>query len=484
MSEPPTLNFLEGTSRESWTSRMTRNLVTESLIDIDPKTYELAPALAERWLETENHHVTTFYLRPGVTFHDGSKFSARDVVATLDAVKDPRQNTSSVRAEFDALVSWRAIDAQTLELRWGRPSPFAMRALARLPILPAEALAKDWRALGAKPIGTGPYAVEAWERGQTLTLKRVDVARAFVDTIVFRFVKDHTIASGLFERGELDVLTNVQPSLWKELERSPSAITSTRRLKGIDNSYSYIAWNQAVPALADVRVRRALAHLYPTLAMNKTVDLGLEQPTTCPYWLPSESCDSSVQPISFSPEAARAELLDAGFTETDGVLSRDGQPLTLHFLMPATSVRLAKLTPMLQEQFRRIGAELIIETVDISHMAARVNARDFEVVSRVWTELDATQDQFLTFHSSQIDGGSNFVRYASPEADRLMESIRSEWDAPARHALERDLHRRLYEDQPYLFMTSRASLDLAKQRVHGLRPSPLWYDLRRVWVEH
>ena len=484
MSEPTTLNFLEGSSRESWTSRMTHRLVTESLLDIDRVTYELAPGLAERWLESENHHVTTFSLRAGVKFHDGSPFTASDVVATLDAVKDPKQNTAAARAGFGALSSWRALDPLTVQLRWSTPSPFALRELAKLPILPAKALASDWRALAEHPIGTGPYAVEAWERAQRLTLRRVDPARAHLETIVFRFVKDHIIATGLFERAELDVLTNVQPSVWRELERSPRAIAETVRLKGIDNSYSYIAWNQAVPALADVRVRRALAHLYPAHAMNKTVDLGLEQPTTCPFWLPSESCDSSVAAISFSAAEARAELLDAGFVDVEGLLSREGMPLRLHFLMPATSVRLAKLTPMLQEQFRRVGAELIVDTVDVSQMGARVNARDFEVVSRVMTELDAVQDQFATFHSSQIDGGANIVRYASPEADRLIEAIRTEWEPPARHALERDLHRRLAEDQPYLFMTSRSSLDLASRRVHGLTPSPLWYDLRVVWVEH
>ncbi len=485
MTEPGTLNFLEGAARESWTSRMTRNLVVESLLDIDPVSFDLVPSLAEAWVDRDDHHLTTLTLRSGVRFHDGAAFTSADVIAVLDAVKNPSKNTSSVRADFDELMSWKAVDAKTVELRWRNPSPFSLRALAKLPILPAAALAGDWAALSAKPIGTGPYTVEKWERGQSLTLKRVDASRGYLDAIVYRFVKDPTVASGLFDRGELDLMTNVQPTLWKELEHSPRAISELIRLKGVDNSYSYIAWNEAVPALADYRVRRALAHLYPREAIEKTVDLGLEQPTTCPFWYPSPSCDKTVEAISFSPEAARNELLDAGFVDSaEGVLTRDSKPLALHFLMPATSVRLAKVTPMLQDQFHRIGAELIIETVDVSHMSARVVARDFEVVSRVWTELDAVQDQLSTFHSSQIDGGANFVRYSSDRADALMQSIRMEWDTPQRQALERALHRQLYFDQPYLFMTSRASLDLAKRRVHGLTPSPLWYDLRRVWVEH
>ncbi len=484
MTEPTTLNFLEGPNRESWTSRLTAHLVTESLLDIDPTTSELVPGLAEKFVETEDHHVTTLTLRRGVRFHDQTEFGARDVVAVFDAVKDPAQNTASARGEFDELIAWRALDDSTVELRWRTPSVFALRALAKLPMLPAAALKTNWAGLASAPIGTGPFAVEAWARGQTLTLRKVnaDDPRALLDTIVFRFVKDSNVASGLFERGEVDLYTNVQPPLWKEVERTkpPDVVM----LRGVDNSYSYIAWNEAVPALADVRVRRALGHLYPTQLIEKTVDLGLEQPTTCPFWAQGPSCDPSVEPLTHSLDQARADLLDAGFHENEnGLLERDGVPLRLRFLMPATSVRLAKVVPLLQEQFRQVGAELTSETVDISHMGARVAARDFEVTSRVWTELDTVQDQFSTFHSSQVDGGANFVQYSSPATDALLLAIRQEWAPEKRHALERALHRQLYADQPYFFMTARSSFDLAKRRVHGLSPSPLWYDLRRVWVQ-
>ena len=77
----------------------------------------------------------------------------------------------------------------------------------------------------------------------------------------------------------------------------------------------------------------------------------------------------------------------------------------------------------------------------------------------------------------------NFAGYASPEVDTLLVKIRAEPDAAKRLEMERALHRRLYEDQPYLFMTARQTLDAAKTRVHGIIPSLLWYDLRRVWVD-
>jgi peptide/nickel transport system substrate-binding protein len=319
-----------------------------------------------------------------------------------------------------------------------------------------------------------------------LTLLRRPGGAAHLERIVFRFVKDHPAAAAMFERGEFDLMTAITPSLWRSLEEPKSAWARRgwNRIKSLDNSYSYIAWNEARPFFADARVRRALAHLYDARLITRVVDLDLELPTTCPYFRNGSSCDPTVEPLAFSPDAARALLADAGFKDTDddGVLDRDGVPLRFTFLLPSVQVRLSKLLPMLQEQFKPVGIDVQIEKVETSSLSARVARRDFDVVSRLWTEFDREQDLYPMFHSSQIDGGSNWVGYSNPEVDQLIDRVRTEFDEGKRHQLEQALHARLYSDQPYLFMTTRQSLDAAKRRVHGLQPSVLWYDLRAVWV--
>lgn len=487
MNEPACLNQLGDGCRDGWVSRMTNRLVTQTLIAPSPADFTLQPMLAEEWTESGDHRVSTFRLRSGVVFSDGSPLSSRDVVATLDAVMDPRRPTGAIRGEFSALGSWTALDESRVQLTWKVPSPFALRALARLPILSANELAQDWSKI--QPIGTGPYVLSGWERGQSLTLTRRPGGAAHLERIVFRFVKDHTAAAAMFERGEFDLMTNITPALWRSLEApgDPNTLWARRdwnRIKSLDNSYSYIAWNQALSFFADKRVRQALAHLYDGKLIGRLIDLDLEVPITCPYFQGSDACDRAIQPWAFSPDAARALLADAGFVDTDhdGVLDRNGVPLRFAFLLPAAQARLAKLVPLLQEQLKPLGIELQIEKVETSSLSARVARREFDAVSRLWTEFDREQDLYPMFHSSQIDGGSNWVGYANPDVDRLIESIRVEFDEPKRRGLERQLHAKLYDDQPYLFMTARHSLDAAKRRVHGLRPSVLWYDLTGVWV--
>lgn len=485
-AEPAGLDPLEDRFRDGWTIRMTRNLVLEGLLAIDPVDYTLQPQLAETWRDSEDHRVTTFVLRRGVTFHDGTALTTRDVAAVLEAVMDPKRPTASLRSAFTELEGWKVLDQRTIELHWRRPSPFVLRALAQLPIVPAASLGGDWSALAASPTGTGPYRVASWERGAAVTLERAGAwwgGEVHLERIVFRVVKDATVAAGLFERGEVDLMCGLQPAAWRAMEADPSMAWARgwNRLRSPDNSFSYIAWNEALPSFADVRVRRALAHLYPAELVARTIDLGLEPPTTCPHFTQGERCDATVQPLAFSVDAARAELADAGFTDADGdgVLERDGAPLRFHLLIPATSVRLGKLAPLLQEQARLAGVDVIPEKADVATLSTRVSQRDFDAVSRIWTEFDADHELSYIFHTG---GGSNFIGYSSPEADRLLDEIRGTWDPGRRRELERALHRRLYEDQPYLFMTVRQSLDAAKPKVQGLRPSLQWYDLRRVWL--
>jgi peptide/nickel transport system substrate-binding protein len=91
------------------------------------------------------------------------------------------------------------------------------------------------------------------------------------------------------------------------------------------------------------------------------------------------------------------------------------------------------------------------------------------------------QDNYQIFHSSQAAAGSNFVGYKSAEADLLLEQIRAEFDPEKRAELERRVHRTLYDDQVYLWLTNRPQLDAVKVGVMGMKPSLAWYDLRKVW---
>lgn len=459
---------------------------TMTRITVGPVYETLAGRLAERWSTSDDHLATTIELRRGVTFHDGTPFTSGDVKATLEVILNPKNAATVLRTSLDTIEDLETPDPHRVVVRWSKPSYFAEYTLvSSVPIMPAHALEGDWDTLGVHraPLGTGPYRFEKWEPGVSLSYVKAD-GRAHIQRIDFRFVKDETSALRAWERGDFDVMTRLSPASWRAMEKQPWTWQRYQRVRFAENTYSWIGFNQRHAMFRDVATRRALAMLYPAELIAKNVTLGLEPATTCPYFPDSQSCDPDVKPIGFQPEAAKALLEEAGWRDDDddSVLERDGVKFTFSFLVPAQSVRMAKLLPMYLETLRAAGIDAHIETVDVSAYMSRVRPHDFDAMALNWSSPTEVQDNFQNFHSSQRDDGSNFVGYSNPEVDALLEKLRVTWNPEERSAMEREVHRRVYGDQAYLFLTRTPTLDAFKRGVQNVKPSLAWYDLSSLWI--
>ncbi len=495
--EPAGLTRFHDQLVEGTMVRYTSATCYESLGRIDRAAPDgpLQPALAESWEESADHLTLTVKLRKGVAFHDGSPFSSRDVKAAFDVIRNEKNMTAAVRSYFADVTAVETPDPHTVVVKWKKPYVLAARnILTAVPMMPAAALAGEFDTLPIHraPIGTGPFKFEKWEQGKSISFVRNEAywgPRPHLDKVVVRIVKDETVAAQLWERGEFDLMTRISPTQWRSIETAAPAnewaFTGYHRIAYFENVYSYIGWNEKRPFFADPEVRRALAMLYPAETVSRTIDLGLEPPTTCPYYQASTSCDPAVEPLSHDPDAARALLDKAGWVDSngDGVRDKDGVPFKFTFLSTPYSLKMGKLLPVLQEELRKVGVEMDIEKIDGSVYIGRVRNHDFDAASLSWSSSDALVDNFQIFHSTQAKGGSNYVSYSNPKVDQLLEQIRTEFDPRARAAHERQVHRLLYDDQVYLFLSLRPALDAVKTRVRGLEPSIAWYDLTKVWLE-
>ena len=495
--EPAGLNRLHDQMVEATMARYTVGPIYETLGEVDREThpkYTLKPLLAESWVESPDHLTLTIKLRKGVKFHNGERFTSRDVKATFDAILEPKNLTTSIRSNLTDLASLTAPDDFTVVVVWKKAYFLANNTLlGAIPILPANGLKGDFNtlALNRAPIGTGPFRFGSWETGKAITLTRNEEywgQKAWLEKVVIRLVKDETIATQMWERGEFDLMTRIQPSVWRSVEPATAAnswaITGYNRIFFVENNYSWVSWNEERPFFADPQVRRALAMLYPKDKVAKNIDMDLELPTTCPYYRFGDSCDPAVTAYRYDPSAAQALLKSAGWVDSnaDGVLDKNGVPFKFTFLANPHSVKLTKLVPVLQEEFRKVGIEMDVEKVDAAQYIGRLRAHDFDAASLAWGTNEAERDNFQVFHSSQKNGGSNYISFESKRVDDLLEQIRVTFDVEQRRGLERALHKQLYEEQPYLFLTNRPSLDAAKKHVRGIHPSLAWYDLRRIWL--
>jgi len=497
-ADPPGLNPNTNTESDYWGSQIVSGHVYETLVTNDryddPK-FRIVPALAERWEVSADKLTYTFHLRKGVRWHDGSPFSARDVIATFDKIQDPSSKAASMRSYTQHLESYRRLDDDTVEFRIKKPYFLLMDGVfASVVIQPAHIIEPlsgvnyseaTSNPLIRAPIGTGPFRFASWVSGQAITLTRNDSywgRPAYLDRLAFRIVSEAPIALELAERGELDVVTRIRANQWSRLTRSALRARFHRSLF-YDASYAWIGWNSSRPYFRDATVRKALTMLVDRPGIINALEFGLAMPTTCHFYWASAACDKQLLPIPYDPVRAIELLERAGWVDRDGdgVRDREGLRFRFSFLVPSGSEQAARMATKMKEDFARAGIELVLQRVEWSAFVRRLTSHDFDACTLAWVG-NPRDDPTQIWATSSIEGGSNFVSFSNPVADRLMEEARAELDDERRDAMYRELGRILYEEQPYTWMYVRPQMSLISKRLRGVRNTLFGWVFEDWWV--
>ncbi|HEX4351594.1 MAG TPA: peptide-binding protein [Polyangiales bacterium] len=494
-ADPPSLNTLIDPDRiASW---VIRHRVYEGLVRSDPyddPNYRIQPELAESWEISPDGRRYTFHLRKGVKFHDGEPFSARDVIATFDKIRDQTTKAASTRSYFEELQSIAAPDEFTVVFVWKRPYFLTLDSIADVIIQPAHVIAKLSGAqyndaatnpLNRHPIGTGPFRFASWDSHEKIVIARNDGYygdKPYLDRVVFRIVPDATVAQQLAERGELDLLYKIPTEAWMRLD--PALQAHWYRSRFFSSNYGWIGWNELRPYFSDKNVRRALTMLVDRPGIIDKLLHGLYKPTTCHFYWASKACDPALKPLPFDPEAAAKLLDEAGWIDHDhdGVRDKNGQPFHFVFMLPSASTEAARWAAKIKEDLSHVGIEMDLQRVEWAAFLKRLRDHDFDAATLAWSS-DARGDPTQIWHSSSIQDGSNYISYRNPAVDKLIEDARAILDEDARDALYRKFGAILHDEQPYTFMYVRSELDMINKRVKGARATLYWWQFERMWID-
>jgi peptide/nickel transport system substrate-binding protein len=458
---------------DAWSRWIVENQVAETLLFQDPWSGQIGPRLARAFEAAPD--AITLHLQPGVKWHDGQPLTAADVAFTLGRARDPAVGADQ-RADLEPVTAVETPDPQTVILRLVRPAPFLRQALAHIAILPEHAYkGRDLHSAPASraPIGTGPFKFDRWKAGEEIVIVRNPDywgQKAHLDRIVFRIARDKNVAYELYKRGELDVIWSLAPGRVDEAKAEPQ-LAGHRMLEWKLRAYFFIVWNTQKKGLGDARVRRALTMLIDRARFNQVAFGGHAQLVTGPYAPGTPSYDATIAPWPYDPQAAKKLLAEAGVSS-----------LKLTFLLTAGSRTVEQLATLMKEDFQQAGVQLEVAQVDFAVLLDRLRRHAFDATSLQWT-MSLEQDNFNLFHSSQAERGQNYGAWKSADADALVAQIRATVDDEARHALDRQLHRLVHEQQPYTFLSIREVQTLLAPRVHGLLPSTDGFNFAQAWVD-
>lgn len=446
--EPPGLDPTAGAA--SAIAEIVLYNVLETLTRINPDG-SIAPLLAERWEVSPDLRSTTFHLRKGVKFSNGQLFNAAAVQFSLQrAAAD--HSTNKDRRNFAAIESVRALGEHTVVVTTKTPEPDFLFYMGQATAVIVEPRSADGNV--ARPVGTGPYVLDTWTRGSSLTLKATPSFRNPVAIGIrhatFRFIGDPAAQVAAMLSGDVDVFARVTPRGAARFQADPrlQVLVSNSRAKTV------LALNHRRAPLGDARVRRAIAAAIDRRAVIAGSADGYGVPIGSHYTpgMPGYIDTTGVNP--YDPDKARALLREAGVAT----------PLELSLVLPPPA-------------YARQGGEVIVAQLAKVGIVARVqNVEWAQWLANVYGGA-RNYDLTLVSHVEPFDLG-NFAKrdyywgYHSPEFNALYERLMSAANADERNRLLGQAQQMLADDAALVWLYQPQWVTAAKKDVRGL-----WRDM-------
>ena len=433
-----------------------------------------APDLAASWTTSGDGLSWTFKLRDGVKWSDGLPFSADDVAFTFnDIVLKPDLGAQN-RANFSAVKSVTAVDATTVRFDLSRKFSALTAYLAyNAGIVPKHVLSADPLKTTSfnkgLPVSTGPFKVERYASGQSVSLVRNDSyfgPKPYLDKVVFTVVPDANTQIAQALAGDLSIMILDDKAAVARVKGATNLAVVSRPLV----QYYWLALNQADPRFTDVRVRQAFVQAIDRQAIIKSVELGYGSiansaitPALAAYFDPSLSSR-----YPYDPQKAKDLLAAAGWTPgTDDVLTKDGKPFRFTMDVGQKGV-LEPVNALIQQDLKKVGVAADLNTMEWnSYIQKVVVKRDYTATVNWWT-YPSDPDVFPYYASSAAGKGFNIPGYKDPKLDDLLLQGQSASDLPARKAVYTQLQSYMAETLPYLFLWYPQEVDVLSSSLHGV----------------
>lgn len=274
---------------------------------------EVQPLLAESWTQTPDGKTYTFKLKKGVKFSDGAPFDASAVKFSFDRARAPDSTNKARKAVFDNISSVATPDPYTVILVLNKADaimPFRMGENTAV-ILHPNSVASA----ATKPVGTGPFKVDDWKKGTSITLVKWDgyrdAAKVRLNKVVFRFINDASAQVAALLAGDIDGMPRfgaLQALKQFQGDKRFTVEVGSTAGKGI------LAINNKKAPFNDVRVRRAIAHAIDRQAFIDGAQEGLGKPIGSHFAPTDAGYLDLTKTYPHDVEKAKALLREAGVT--------------------------------------------------------------------------------------------------------------------------------------------------------------------------
>lgn len=477
-------NYLEALTLDPQTSNLVDEftIIADLIVGLttDAPDASPVPAMATSWTTSPDGLVWTFKLRQA-NWSDGTPVTADDFVYAYRRILNPQtasiyaylvyvlkngQAVTEGKAGLEA-VGARAIDPYTLELTLEHPAPYLPELLKHQSFFPVprhvvEKYGDDW----VKPgnyVSNGPFKLASWRLGDRIQVVKnpqfFDAANVCPDRINYYPTPDSITAERRIAAGELDINTRFQSNRIGRLRETMPGVAHTH----IGLATAYLSLNRAVPALQDIRVRRALSEAIDREFITSKLMRAGEAPAYSfvppgvANYVSGARLRWADRPYAERQADARRLLAEAGYTEK--------RPLKLE-IKSGNSTDTMLLMEAVQADWRAIGVDVSLRQNEGQVAFAAYRNRDFEVGSMQWIADFNDPVTFLGLLQSST-GAQNYGDYKNPAYDALLAQADREADPIRRAGLLGQAEQIMLDDEgvaPIYFAVNR---NLVSRKVTG-----------------
>ena len=485
-TEPKTFDPLKV---EDDASGAIRYLTGGVLVRVNRNTQELQPELAVSWKVSKDGRQISFRLRSGISFSDGTPFSAEDVAYTVQQLMDPALHspTGDAFRSGTGSVETNVISRTQISIKFPAQVAGLDRLFDQVAILSKHSLKKEMAVLG-------PFMVADYKPGSSVLLKRNpnywktdEQGRKlpYLDSIQLDIQPNRDVEMLRFKRGELDLINSLDSEYFDKLAAtSPQLVHDAGASLDSEQLWFNEVAKSPIPAykknwFRSVNFRRAISEAINREDLSRVVFHGHAQPAAGPFspankfWF-----NSKLKPQTYSPDAALKALQSDGFRMENGTLKdKEGNEVVFSIITNAGNKYRERMAVLIQEDMQKIGVHVNVVTLDFPSLIERMTQSfDYEAIILGLTNVDLDPNGEMNVWLSSSENHQWNPSQKVPETaweaeiDRLMRVQSSTSDTKKRKEAFDRVQEIVVEQAPFIFLINKNALSAVSPSVHGASP--------------
>jgi peptide/nickel transport system substrate-binding protein len=436
--------------------------ICETLVRYKDGSTEIEPGLAESWEISEDGLEYIFHLREGVKFHDGSDFTADDVIWSIDRQLEGKRTADMPYASFtfEQVAAIEKVDDHTVKFVLKTQStPF----MANLAMNLASPIIKEGENPGENPIGTGPFKFVSWKKDESITLEKFDGywgAPTTIDKVIFKVTKENSVRASELMTGAVDIIDGISFNDVPQLESSGVVVDKANGM-----NINYMAFNTARAPFNDPKLREAISYAIDRAELVEFLYQGYSDlaKSYMPSFIPGYK---EIDVYEYDPEKSMAMLKELGQENLKVRIICYSNPRPYN---PAGS----KLAESIQGYLAKVGVEATIEVYPWKEYKQKATQGEGDICFFGWIGDNGDADNFLSLlEGINVESGLNSAKFDDEELDALLAKARELPNGDERNAVYGEIQDMLAMKAPWLPLSHATDLVAYQKNVEGYQLHP------------